>query len=65
MSVDNFISGKNDTADKEVRILTGKRNWAELGSIVSYDNRTRLDSWWEESTEDTEVVLQKVPSEGS
>ena len=48
------FSGKNDTADKEVRILTGKRNWAELGSIVSYDNRTRLDSWWEESTEDTE-----------
>merc|ERR1719336_574447 len=49
-----YFYGKNDTADKEVRILTGKRNWAELGSIVSYDNRTRLDSWWEESTEDTE-----------
>ena len=49
-----IFPGKNDTADKEVRILTGKSNTAELGSIVSYDNRTRLDSWWEEVSEDTE-----------
>ena len=49
-----IFPGKNDTADKEVRILTGKSNTAELGSIVSYDNRTRLDSWWEKVSEDTE-----------
>jgi len=43
-----YFYGKNNTEEKEVKINTGKNNILELGSIVNYDNKTKLSTWYDD-----------------
>ena len=43
-----MLSGKNNTEEKEFKINTGKQSILDLGSIVKYDNKTHLSTWYDD-----------------
>jgi len=47
-----YFYGKNHTADKPFRIKTGTNDIHDLGSIVNFDNKTRLDTWFDDTNEE-------------
>jgi len=40
-----YFYGKNNTADGEFSILTGAGKVSDLGSIISFNNQTKLKTW--------------------
>lgn len=47
-----YFYGKNHTAGEQFRIMTGKNDILDLGSIVNFDNKTRLDTWYDDTSQD-------------
>ena len=43
-----MLSGKNNTEEKEFKINTGTKSILDLGSIVKYDNKTHLSTWYDD-----------------
>ena len=48
-----ICSGKNNSDDGEIKILTGLDDVSKLGTIVTYDQKTEQDYW--SSSEDTDA----------
>jgi len=46
-----YFYGKNNTADGEFIVNTGNDDVSKLGSIISFNNQTRLTSWANGSTQ--------------
>ena len=47
----SYIVGKNGTSDGEFDVLTGSEDVSMLGSILSFDNKTKLNAWGNGSAE--------------
>ena len=45
-----IISGKNNTDGGEFKIMTGKNNVLDLGSIVNFENKTTTKTWYNNQT---------------
>ena len=39
------LAGKNGSSDGEFSVLTGSQDVSSLGSILSFNNKTRLTTW--------------------
>jgi len=46
-----YFYGKNGSSDGEFSVLTGSEDVSMLGSILSFDNKTKLNAWGNGSTE--------------
>ena len=55
-----YFYGKNDTEEKEFKIDTGKNNILDLGSIVKYDNKTHLSTWYDSEEEAGEKTCNRI-----
>jgi len=45
-----YFYGKNGSSDGEFNVLTGSEDVASLGSILSFDNKTSLNAWGNDSS---------------
>ena len=47
-----YFYGKNNSVGGEFKIRTGKNNVLDLGSIVEFDNKTKMTTWYTEDESD-------------